>query len=204
MEDARWHNYFSENIRKFRSGGVGFIGLFVSAEAMARVVWPSWFAAMSPVLDLLVFGLCFTLYWRFERRLDELPDRGWSVSRDRGEAELEVGRRGHAKGLAMIVVILSICVILLFAPDRGLGTIFVVAAAWLGLHRARAQDMWGHLSVAFWGFAVIGPLYLMMPQYDVDGGAVNMLVLSEFGVVSAVLAVADHRMFVRHVGLRSG
>jgi len=196
------HHYLSTHIRKFGSSGFGFIGTFLVVEAAFRVVWPSWLAALSPGLDLTIYGLCFALYWRFERLLDGLPDRGWSVSRDRRFARLEVGRRGQAGWLSVVTVVLSVCIILMFAADRGFGTILLVAALWLGLHRVRAQEVWGYLTVSLWGFAVAGLFYLMLPQYAVDDRVMNMLLLLEFGAALAGFAFINHREFVRHVGLR--
>lgn len=201
MEDVRWPNYFSRNVNKFRSGGVGFIGLFIFVEVVGRVIWQGGFAAMSPVLDLCVFGACFVAYWLFERRFDGMPDRGWFQSRDRSAAELEVGGKRRARGIMAMVVAFAICVMWIFAPEQWLGVVFLVGAAWLVLHRARARDMWGHLSLACWGFAVVGSLLLATSGYAVANGLADMLLL-EFGIVLMVLATLDHRVFVKHVGLR--
>ena len=90
---------------KLRSGGVGFIGLFVAVEATARVLCPNMIAALSPGFDLVNFVVCFALYWRIERLLDGLPDRGWSASRERRDARLEVGKGRWVGWLAVTTVI---------------------------------------------------------------------------------------------------
>jgi hypothetical protein len=204
VEDVRWHHYFSRNIVKFRSGGVGFIGLFVAVEATARVLCPNMIAALSPGFDLVNFVVCFALYWRIERLLDGLPDRGWSASRERRDATLEVGKGRRVGWLVVMTGLLSVCVIALFVPDRELGAILLVAAAWLGLHRVRAREVWGYHSATFWVFAVAGTFYLMMPRLAVDNGVTNMLWLAEFGIALMVMSFVLHRDFVRHVGLRGG
>lgn len=101
-----------------------------------------------------------------------------------------------------MVVVFAVCVMWLFAPVQWLGAVFLVAASWLWLHRARARDMWGHLSFARWGFVAVGLLTLATSGYAEADGPASTIMLLEFGVVLMVLAVLDHRVFMKHVGLR--